>query len=199
MLSVDYNIGREMRDWQRAGDRCSTQCILYSVYAVLSVNSWSWNGEIEWDDLTSCVELRTRKRQMRGDGGNHYEKLGRERIWCVSQFTIPDTDGTSAKPAGHNTSMRSSKPNQASCTPDSTHPLVSYIVVSTSSPISLYLLYSSTIIAEHKVKSPLLISPFCDHELTLGTALHRVQHAPSAAYTLYSIHQGNHEPHTAYN
>jgi len=33
---------------------CSTRCMQYSVYNVLSVNSWSWHGEIERDDLTSC-------------------------------------------------------------------------------------------------------------------------------------------------
>jgi len=33
---------------------CGTRCMLYSVYAALSVNSWSWHGEIERDDLTSC-------------------------------------------------------------------------------------------------------------------------------------------------
>jgi len=33
---------------------CCTPCMLYSVYAGLGVNSWSWHGEIERDDLTSC-------------------------------------------------------------------------------------------------------------------------------------------------
>jgi len=33
---------------------CCTRCMLYSVYAVLGVNSWSWHGEIERDDLTLC-------------------------------------------------------------------------------------------------------------------------------------------------
>jgi len=32
---------------------CSTRCMLYSVYAVLGVNSWSLHGEIERDDLAS--------------------------------------------------------------------------------------------------------------------------------------------------
>jgi hypothetical protein len=50
--------------------------MLYSVYAVLGVNSSSWQGEIDQDDLTSysylMVELRTRKREIRGDGRNHH-------------------------------------------------------------------------------------------------------------------------------
>jgi len=45
------------------------------------------------------VELSTRKREIRGDGGNHHEKLGLKRILCVSQLTIPDTAGTSPDPA----------------------------------------------------------------------------------------------------
>jgi len=59
----------------------------YSVYAVLGIDSWSWHGEIERDDLTSCsqvmVELRTRKKTMNGEGGNHQEKLRLERISCA--------------------------------------------------------------------------------------------------------------------
>jgi len=64
------------------------------------------------------VQLSTRKREIRGDGGNHHEKLGLQRILCASQLTIPDTAGTSPDPAGNNTDTRSSKPNQASRTPD---------------------------------------------------------------------------------
>jgi len=64
------------------------------------------------------VELSTRKRDIRGDGGNHHEKLELEKISCTSQLTIPDTAGTIPDPAGKNTNTGSSKPNQASCTPD---------------------------------------------------------------------------------
>jgi len=52
------------RDWLGAGDSrswddavpgvCSTRCMLYSVYAILGVNSWSLHGEIDRDDLTLC-------------------------------------------------------------------------------------------------------------------------------------------------
>jgi hypothetical protein len=42
--------------------------MLYLVYAVLSVKSGSWHGEIERDDITLCsammVELWTRNREM---------------------------------------------------------------------------------------------------------------------------------------
>jgi len=64
------------------------------------------------------VELSTRKREIRGDGGNHHEKLGLERITCASQLTIPDTAGMSPDPAGNKPNQASSKPNQASRTPD---------------------------------------------------------------------------------
>jgi len=64
------------------------------------------------------VELSTRKREIRGDRGNHHEQLGLERISCTSQLTIADTAGTSPDPAGNITDTGSSKPNQASRTPD---------------------------------------------------------------------------------
>jgi len=62
------------------------------------------------------VELSTRKREIRGDGGNHHEYLGVRRVTYVSQFTIHDTAGMSPDPAGNTTITRSSKPNQASRT-----------------------------------------------------------------------------------
>jgi len=64
------------------------------------------------------LELSTRKREIRGDGGNHHEKMGLERISYASQLTIPDTAGTIPNPAGNITDTGSSKPNQASLTPD---------------------------------------------------------------------------------
>jgi hypothetical protein len=74
------------------------------------------------DDLTSCslvmVEMSTRKREIIGDGGNHHEKMGLERILCASQLTITDTAGTNPDPAVNNTDTTSSKPNQVSSTPN---------------------------------------------------------------------------------
>ena len=122
------------------------------------------------------VELRTRKREMRGYGGNHHKKLELKKISCASQLTISDTAGTSPNPVCNYTDTRSSKPNQASRTPDFSYPLASSTSISSSSP-SLFLIHNSTIIAEHKVKSLLSISPCHDHELTMSTT-----------YTEYSIH-----------
>jgi len=132
------------------------------------------------------VELRTRRRETRGDWANHHEKLGLTRISCASQFTIPDTAGTGPDLVCNNTDTRSSQPNQASRTPDFSYSSTSF---SSSSPISLFLVHNSTtIIPKHKVKSSLSISPCHDHELTPSTSIHRVQHTPSTAYTEYSIH-----------
>jgi len=106
----------------------------------------------------------------RGDGTNLHEKLGLTRILCASQFTIPDPAGTSPDPACNNSDTRSSQLNQASHTPDFSYLLVSSTSFSFSSPISLFLIHISTIIAEHKVKSSLSISPCHDHELIPSTA-----------------------------
>jgi hypothetical protein len=132
------------------------------------------------------VEWRTRKREMRGYGGNHHENLGLKIISYASQFTIPNTAGTSPDPAYNYAGTRTSQPNQASRTPDYAYRLVSSTSFSSSSPITLFLVHNSTIIAEHKVKSSLSISPCHDHEL-----------APSIAYTEYSIHRVQHTPSTA--
>jgi hypothetical protein len=139
------------------------------------------------------VQLMTRKRQMRGYRGNHHEEPGRRVIWCASQFTIPNTAGMSLNPACRYTDMRPSPCNPASRTPDYPYPLESSPSFSSSSPISVFLIHNSTVIAEHKVKSSLTISPCHDHELAPSIAyteysIHRVQHAPSTAYTEYSIH-----------
>jgi hypothetical protein len=93
------------------------------------------------------VELSTKKREIRGDGGNHHEKLGHERISCASQLTIHDTAGTSLDPVGNLADTGFSKPNQASRTPDFPLPLVFSISFSSSSPISLFPVHNSTIIA----------------------------------------------------
>jgi hypothetical protein len=130
---------------------------------------------------------------MRGDGGNHHEKLGLKRIPSASQLTIPDTAGTTPDMAGKNTDTRCSKLNLESRTRSCSYPLVSSIFILIFIPHLSF----STIIAEHKVKSSLSISPCHDHEFTLSTAyteysIHRVQHTPSSAYTECSIHRVQH-------
>jgi len=70
---------------------CCTQCMLYSVYAVLGVNWWSCHGEIERDDLTLCsakrVQMWMRKREMGDEDEDDvedmsgYEKSGVRLAW----------------------------------------------------------------------------------------------------------------------
>jgi len=140
---------------------------------------------------------------MRWDGANRHEKLGHKKILFASQFMISNMAGMSLHPACDYTDTRSSQPNQACSTWDYSYSLVSSPLFSSLSPISLFLVHNSTIIAEHKVKSSLSISPCHNHELTPSTAytkysVYRVQHAPSTAYTKYSIHQVQHTQSTTY-
>jgi hypothetical protein len=128
------------------------------------------------------VELRTTKREMKGYGGNHHEKLGLKRISGASQLTVPNMAGKRPDWVCNYTDTRSLQPNQASRTRDFSYPLV-FSTSFSSSPISLFLIHNSTIITEHKVKSSLSISPCHDHELAQSTAsteysIHPVQHPP---------------------
>jgi len=135
--------------------------------------------------------------------GNHHEKLGLKRIPCASQFTIPDKAGTSPDRPCNYTNTRSSQPDQEGRTPEFSCLHISSTSFSSSSLMSLFLVFNSTIIAEHKVKLSLSISLCHDHELTMSTAyteysIHSVQHTPCTAYTVYSIHRVQHTPCTAY-
>jgi len=47
------------------------------------------------------VELRTKKREIKGDGTNHHDMPKFKRIPFVSEFTISDTAGTSPNPASN--------------------------------------------------------------------------------------------------
>ena len=121
------------------------------------------------------VEWTKRKIGMRGYGENHHEKWGLKRIPCASHFTIPDTAGTSPNPACNNADTRWFQSNQGGRTPDFSYPLV-ITSFSSSSPIPLFLIHNSTIIAEHKVKSSHSISPCHDQIVNTEYSIHRVQH-----------------------
>jgi len=126
-----------------------------------------------------------------GKWENHHQKLGLKRFSCTSQFTIPDMAGMSPDPACNNTDTSSSQLNQPSRTPDFSYLLVSSALFWSLSPITLFLMYNSTIIAEHKVKSSLCISPCHDYELTPSTSISCIQHTPytpSTQYCLSPIH-----------
>jgi hypothetical protein len=119
--------------------------------------------------------LRTRKREMRGNGENHHEKLGLQRISCVSLCTIPDMAGISYNPACNYTDARSSPPNQASRTPDFSYPLISPTLCSLSSQSLSFL--STTLPSLQNTKlSHLSLSL---HTMTMK--LNRVLHTPSTS------------------
>jgi len=146
---------------------CFAWSLPYSVYAVLGVNSWSGELEIESDDWTSCfqvmVEIRRSKRELSGHGSNHWEKLELKRSSCPSQFTILDTAGTTPNQECNYTDRMSSKSNRASCTPNFRYLVISSQWFSSSSPIFLFLVHNSIIISEPKVKSSLSILLGHDH------------------------------------
>jgi hypothetical protein len=79
---------------------------------------------------------------MSGDGGKHHKKLGLQKGSCASQWTIPETAGMRPDPACNNTDTRSSQPNQASCTPHFSYPLVTATLFLSSSCITLFLVHN---------------------------------------------------------
>ena len=129
------------------------------------------------------VELSTRKREIRGDGGEHHEKLGLETISGASQLTIPDAAGKSPDPAADNTNTTSSNPIYASCTPDFSGLLVYSISFSSSSAISLILVHNSTIIAGTQSQVIPLYLSMPSSRVRTEYSICRVQHTPSTAYT----------------
>jgi len=152
---------------------------------------------MERDNLTSCsqvmVELTTRQRKMIGDAGNHSERLGLKRVSWASKFSIPNMAGTSHDLVGNNTDMRSSIPNQASCTPDFTSPLISSLSFLSSSPISV----SSPHLYHHRRTQCYVVPPNLSMPWSWGnteSSVHWVQHTPSTADTEYSIHRAQHIP-----
>jgi len=170
--------------------------MLYLVRSELGVNCGSWHGEIERYDLTSCsrvmVELRTRKRDMRGHRRNVHENLGHKRISGGSQFTIPDMVGMSPDQVCINIDTRTSQLNQASRTPDFSYPLISSTSLSSSSPSLSFLSTTLPSLQNTKFSHPSLSL------YAMSMSWHRVQHTPSTAYTEYSIHRVQHTPSTAY-
>ena len=75
-----------MKGSQTILGECCTWCMLHLENAALTVNSSSWHGKIESDDITSCsvmiVQLWMRKRAMADKDENdientsEYEKSG---------------------------------------------------------------------------------------------------------------------------
>jgi len=129
------------------------------------------------------VELSTRKRKIRGDGGNHQQKLGLKIILSASHFTIPYSAGKCPHPAGNNINTGSAKTNQASHTPDFSYPLVCSISLLSLFPITLCLVHNSTIIARTQCLLIHFHLSIHDHEFT-----------PSSVYTECTIQRVQHTP-----
>jgi len=144
------------------------------------------------------VELSTRKREFRGDGGNHDEKLGLKKISCGSQFTILDTAGMSPEPAGNHTNMTKSKPNPASRTPGLSHPLVFSISFSSSSLISPFVVHISSIIARTQSYIIPLYLCMSSSRVNSECSIRQVQHLWNAAYAGCSIRGVQHTPSAVY-
>jgi len=149
------------------------------------------------------VELRTRKREIRGDGGNDDKKQTLDKIARTSQFNIANTSDRRLDQECNTLDRRSSRPNGASCTPGFSYPYVFSASFTSSSTISLIPIYNWTTIVEYKVMSSLSISQCQDCQLTLSTAyseyhILRVPHTLSTAYTEYSIHRVKQTTSTAY-
>jgi len=181
------NIQGSTRNCENEGTTDNLRCMLYSVYAALSVNSWWWHGNIEMDDVTlcSCDDGRVGdKKERDGDEDESdmedmsgYEKSGVRLAWLGVEVTwLGLEDHVSVLvPAGSGL-----VPAVSGMVNWLAHEIVSSPSFSWWFPpsplISLFLVLNSTITKEHEVKSSLSISPCHNHELT-----------PSTAYTKYSI------------
>jgi len=171
---------------------CCTQCMVYSVHAVLGVYSWLWHAEIERDDSTlysgMTVELCTRKRLM-GDDDEHdvenisgYEKSGVWHIWCgLGNRCI----GVSLPLIGtHTCWIGDGKLFSA-------QNLLKSQFLLMITPISTHLNHSGTQLYHHPRTWSSVITLYLSMPwLAVNTkySIHRVQHTHSTPCTVYGIH-----------
>jgi len=164
---------------------CCTRCVLYSVYVVLGVcytvlgvNSWSWHGEIERDDLTwfstMMVELMTRKREMRTMW----------RIWADMRH-----QGYNLPPLVWRTS------NRCNYTPDQGWWIDSHTKFSKSQFLMMFCAIASHLsrphLSRHLRTSSAVIHLYLSmpwSRVNTEYSIHRIQHTPSTAYTEYCEH-----------
>jgi len=124
---------------------------------------------------------------MRGDGGNHHEKLGHREFRV--RGNLPSLIWQVQVPIRRVIRTIQGLPNPIK----QVIPRVSHILLYPPHCSHIHLPslpFSSTtctIIAEYKLMPSLSISPCHDLELTPSTCIHRVQHTLSTAYTKYSI------------
>ena len=176
--------------------------ILYSVYAVLGVNSSSWHGEIERDDLTlwsvMMVQLWTRRR----DGGWRWEQRREdELIWDIRQTTclIEMRRPRIAVMTG-GISICTRRFGDGKLT--STCNFLKSQFLMMICPISSHLSLSRPRFYHHLSTRSSLI-PLCVSmpwsRVNTKCSIHQIHHTPSTAYTDHTIHRVQHTLSTAYS
>jgi len=153
--------------------------MMYSGYAVHSVDWWSWHREIERDYATLCSAIMVELWNTMRDRGWRWQQYGGYkprweigRTTCLIGFGRPCISVITRCIRSYTCRIGHYK---LTCTRNSLSPSFSWWFPS-SPPISLFFILNSTSTEEHNVQSMLSISPWHDHELT-----------PSSAYTEYCI------------
>jgi len=170
---------------------CSTWCMLYLVYAVPSpcctrceLLIMTWRHREGWFKFVFLGDGRVEDEKERDERrwGKNHQKLGLKSLSCESQFSNPDTAGSSSDLACHNTDTSTAQPTQASPTPHFSYLLVSSTLFSSSSPITLILFRN---FYPHRRTQSLLIPLYLSMPWSWVDTEYK--HTPSTAYTMYSI------------
>jgi hypothetical protein len=143
------------------------------------------------------VELTTRKREIRANGGNHDVIRRLDRISCASQFNITLMPGTSLDREGNTPNQRSFKPNCTIRTPGFSHLHVFFTSFTAASTNTVIPIYNWTTMVEHKVMSSLYLS-MPGSSVDTEYSILWIPHTPATAYAELSIHQVPHILSTAY-
>jgi len=165
----------EVRVWLWVGD---SWCWVDSV---LGVNLRSWHGQIERDNLTLCylvmLELWIHNWEIRGNWGNHHEKLELMTNSFALWWTIPNMGGTTPDLADRNTDIGCAERNQAGHTPNFPYLLKSSDIIPIFISILILLIHNSTITWGYTGQSLHSVSPWDVIELILSTV--SIYHWPS--------------------
>ena len=160
------------------------------LQALLLIMAW-WDRE-GWLKFRLLGDSRVVDEEERDE--KRWGKAGWEtgiwRISCPSQFTIRNMAGKNLNLVCNDLNTRSSKPNQTSCTPDFSYPLIFCRLFLSSSPSFSFLSITLPSLQNTKLSHPLL--SLC----VMIISWHRVQHTPSTASTqdsLSSLHSNDYK------
>ena len=175
---------------------CCTWCMLDLVYAVFGVNSWSWHGEIEKDDLTLYSAMMVELWTIKWEIVNEWRIT--QRIRVDPRYEVYDMLHWVGKTM-----------DQCYYRPDwNSYPL--YVGWLSDLPRKFYLVPVShngfrDFLSSHSFSSITPPSPknmnLSNCSLSLQAMIksyHWVHHTATPAYTEYSIHRVQHIPSTAY-